>query len=206
MKKTTILIADDHGLMRMGVKALLSCQPDMKVIGEAEDGESAVSLARQLKPDVVIMDIMMPILNGAEATRRILAYLPGAKIICLTSFGTSADLARAISNGAVGAQEKESPVEDLIETIHTVLSGKTAIPEDIRRLVAEQQEMPELTPRQEDILQGIVKGLSNQDIGRALSISPESVKKHVSAVLAKLGVSTRSEAVSIALRKHLLKI
>lgn len=206
MKKTTILIADDHGLMRMGVKALLSCQPDMKVIGEAEDGESAVSLARQLKPDVVIMDIMMPILNGAEATRRILADLPGAKIICLTSFGTSADLARAISNGAVGAQEKESPVEDLIETIHTVLSGKTAIPEDIRRLVAEQQEMPELTPRQEDILQGIVKGLSNQDIGRALSISPESVKKHVSAVLAKLGVSTRSEAVSIALRKHLLKI
>ena len=206
MKKTTILIADDHGLMRMGVKALLSCQPDMTVVGEAEDGESAVALALKLAPDVVIMDIMMPVMSGAEATKRILADRPETKVICLTSFGSSADLARAILNGAVGAQEKESPVENLVDTIHTVLAGKTAIPDDIRRLVAEQQAMPDLTPRQEDILRGIVKGLSNQDIGRVLGISPESVKKHVSIVLDKLGVSTRSEAVGIALRKQLLKV
>ena len=203
--KIRILIADDHKLMRMGLVSLFNVQKDMTVVGEAEDGETAVRSAAKLKPDIVIMDLMMPKMNGADATAAILAENPQAGIVILTSFADSFDMARAISNGARGAQAKEAPTEDLIESIRIVADGGTALAPDIMRCVKENPPPPPLTEKQKAILASVTRGLTNQDIALEFGISPVSVKKHLSVIFAKLGVATRAEAAAIALQKHLIK-
>ena len=206
MKKLRILIADDHTLMRVGRKAMLHCQPDMGVVGEAANGEKAVSLAKELKPDVVIMDLMMPILNGAEATKRMLEADSSSKIIILTSFGASADMARALKYGALGAQVKEAPAEALIDAIHTVMAGGKSISPEIQQAVDQDSDIPVLPERQQNILESAVRGLTNKEIGVQFGLSPLSVKRYLSIIYAKIGAANRAEAVAIALRKHLLKI
>ena len=206
MKKLRILIADDHTLMRVGLKAMLHYQPDMTVVGEAANGEKAVSLAKELKPDVVIMDLMMPILNGAEATKRMLEADSSSKIIILTSFGASADMARALKYGALGAQVKEAPAEALIDAIHTVMAGGKSISPEIQQAVDQDSDIPVLPERQQNILESAVRGLTNKEIGVQFGLSPRSVKRYLSIIYAKIGAANRAEAVSIALRKHLLKI
>ena len=203
--KIRILIADDHKLMRMGLVSLFNVQKDMTVVGEAEDGETAVRFAAKLKPDIVIMDLMMPKMNGADATSAILAGNPHTGIVILSSFTDSFDMARAISNGARGVQAKESPTENLIEAIRDVAAGNTAFAPDIMRCVKANPPPPPLTEKQKAILASVARGLTNQDIATEFGISPVSVKKHLSVIFAKLGVATRAEAVSIALQKHLLK-
>ena len=133
MKKIRILIADDHTLMRVGLRTMLRYQPDMTVVGEATNGAEAVALAKELKPDVIIMDLMMPVLSGADATRQIIEANPNSKIVVLTSFEASVDMARALKYGARGAQVKEGPAEDLVAAIHTVIEGGTAISRRRRR-------------------------------------------------------------------------
>jgi DNA-binding NarL/FixJ family response regulator len=206
MKKTRILIADDHTLVRVGLKAMLHYQPAMTVVGEATNGEEAVALAGKLKPDVIIMDLMMPVLSGAEATRRILESDSAARIIILTSFGAAADMARALKYGARGAQLKEAPAETLITAIHTVMSGGTAISPEIQQTIDQDSDIPVLTERQQGILDSTVRGLTNKEIGVQFGLSPLSVKKYLSIIFAKLGAANRAEAVAIALRKHLLKM
>ena len=206
MKKLRILIADDHTLMRVGLKAMLHYQPDMTVVGEAANGEKAVSLAKELKPDVVIMDLMMPILNGAEATKRMLEADSSSKIIILTSFGASADMARALKYGALGAQVKEAPAEALIDAIHTVMAGGKSISPEIQQAVDQDSDIPVLPERQQNILESAVRGLTNKEIGVQFGLSPLSVKRYLSIIYAKLGAANRAEAVAIALKKHLLKI
>ena len=206
MKKTRILIADDHTLVRVGLKAMLHYQPAMTVVGEATNGEEAVALAGKLKPDVIIMDLMMPVLSGAEATRRILESDSAASIIILTSFGAAADMARALKYGARGAQLKEAPAETLITAIHTVMSGGTAISPEIQQTIDQDSDIPVLTERQQGILDSTVRGLTNKEIGVQFGLSPLSVKKYLSIIFAKLGAANRAEAVAIALRKHLLKM
>lgn len=203
--KIRILIADDHKLMRMGLISLFDVQRDMTVVGEAEDGEQAVRLAGELKPDIVIMDLMMPKMNGADATSAILAANPQAGIVILTSFADSFDMARAISNGARGAQAKESPTENLIEAIRIVANGGTAIAPDIMRHVKGNPPPPPLTEKQLAILSSVTRGLTNQDIALEFGISAVVVKKQLSVIFAKLGVATRAEAASLAVQKHLLK-
>ena len=203
--KIRILIADDHKLMRMGLISLFDVQRDMTVVGEAEDGEQAVRLAVELKPDIVIMDLMMPKMNGADATSAILAANPQAGIVILTSFADSFDMARAISNGAKGAQAKESPTENLIEAIRIVANGGTAIAPDIMRHVKGNPPPPPLTEKQLAILTSVTRGLTNQDIALEFGISAVVVKKQLSVIFAKLGVATRAEAASLAVQKHLLK-
>ena len=203
--KIRILIADDHKLMRMGLISLFDVQRDMTVVGEAEDGEQAVRLAGELKPDIVIMDLMMPKMNGADATSAILAANPQAGIVILTSFADSFDMARAISNGAKGAQAKESPTENLIEAIRIVANGGTAIAPDIMRHVKGNPPPPPLTEKQLAILTSVTRGLTNQDIALEFGISAVVVKKQLSVIFAKLGVATRAEAASLAVQKHLLK-
>ena len=203
--KIRILIADDHKLMRMGLISLFDVQRDMTVVGEAEDGEQAVRLAGELKPDIVIMDLMMPKMNGADATSAILAANPQAGIVILTSFADSFDMARAISNGAKGAQAKESPTENLIEAIRIVANGGTAIAPDIMRHVKGNPPPPPLTEKQLAILSSVTRGLTNQDIALEFGISAVVVKKQLSVIFAKLGVATRAEAASLAVHKHLLK-
>ena len=205
-RKITILLADDHALMRMGLRSLISFQPDMEVVGEAEDGEEAVSAALALSPDVVIMDLMMPRTDGVEATRRILAERPETKVVILTSYGTSAALSRALASGAVGAQMKETPTDELLAAIRKVCKGERAIAPEIAEYLAAEPAPPDLTDLQADVLRSIMRGQSNQDIALQLGISPETVKKHLNAIFAKLGAATRAEAVAIALRKHLLNI
>ena len=200
-----IVIADDHKLMRMGLVSLFNVQRDMKVIGEAEDGQSAVELVRSLKPDIVIMDLMMPGLSGADATAAIMSFSPGTGIVVLSSFTNSVDMARAISNGARGAQAKESPTEDLVDAIRTVAAGGTAISPEIEQFIREDPPPATLTERQLEILKSAARGLSNKDIAKQFGISPVSVKKHLTVIFAKLGAATRAEASVIAMRKNLLK-
>jgi len=201
-----IVIADDHKLMRMGLVSLFNVQRDMKVVGEAEDGEAAVELVRSLKPDIVILDLMMPKMSGAEAVSAIMSFAPGTGIVVLSSFTNSVDMARAISNGARGAQAKESPTEDLVDAIRAVAAGGTAINPEIAQFIKEDPPPSTLTERQMEILKSVTRGLSNKDIAKQFNISPVSVKKHLTVIFAKLGAATRAEAVATALNRHLLKM
>ena len=203
---TTILIADDHAIVRMGLASLIGTQDGLEVIGDAEDGEAAVAKALKLKPDVVIMDLMMPKKAGETATVEIHAALPDTKIVILTTFGTSDGIANALNAGASGALMKSAPNSQLVETIRAVARGERAISEDVERLMEEDPPAKALTPRQMEILDGLTRGLTNQDIAKELGIREDRVKGHVNTIFTKLGAANRTEAVAIALRKHLLKI
>ena len=206
MNKIRILVADDHALLRVGLNTMLNAQPDMSVVGEAGNGHDAVVRAKELNPDVIVMDLMMPKIDGAEATRQILEALPKAKVIILTSYGTSVELTRAMANGAVGAQMKGSPVDSLLTAIRTVAAGNKAIAPEIQGFLREEPVPVELSKRQREILLAISNGHTTYQIACDLGISVSAVKQHVTAVCEKLGAASRSEAASIALRKHLLKI
>ena len=203
--KIRILIADDHAIVRTGLTALLGTVPGMEVVGEARNGEEAVRQTAKLKPDVVVMDLMMPKKDGAAATAEIVASLPGTRVIILTSFGASDAIARALDAGATGAMMKDSPNSSLIAAIRAVASGKSAIAPEVRRIIASDPPAQVLTPRQAEVLLSMTRGLTNHDIARELSISEDRVEQHIRALLEKLGAANRTEAVAIAFRKHLLK-
>lgn len=204
--KIRILIADDHSLMRVGLNALFSHQHDMTVVGEACDGVEVVRLAEELDPDVVVMDLKMPKLDGAEAARRILDVTPDSKIFVLTSYGTSDDLVRAVQNGVKGAMIKSAPIEEIVDSVRIVHDGGEAFPLAVRQLVSETPRPAILTERQEEILHSATRGLTTEDIAKQLDISVSCVLKHFSSIFRKLDVTNRSEAIAVALRKQLLKL
>ena len=206
MKKIRILLVDDHELLRFGLSTLLQFQKDMEVVGGAENGAEALDLVRQLKPDVVVMDLMMPQMDGVESTQRILAELPATRIMLLTSFGTAADVIRAIRAGAVGALVKDSPNDKLIAAIRNVAAGKQAFSPEIKKMIDTEPPPPDFTSRQLEVLNAVTRGFTNADIADILHISPDAVKQHIISICEKLGAANRAEAVAIALRKHLLKI
>ena len=206
MKKIRILIADDHSLMRVGLSFLINNEKDMTVAGEVADGSAAVSFVRDDPPDLVIMDLMMPVMSGAEATRRILAEHPQVKILILSSYATASELAQAVNHGAAGVLLKDATTANLIRTIRELMAGGTVIPKSIRDFAREEADTPQLTERQQEILASVTRGLSNQEIALQFGITVIAVKKHMSAILSKIGATTRAEAIAIALRKHLLKI
>ena len=203
--KIRILIADDHTIVRTGLTALLGTVPGMEVVGEARNGEEAVRQTARLKPDVVVMDLMMPKKDGAAATAEIVSSLPGTRVLVLTSFGASDAIARALDAGAAGAMMKDSPNSSLIAAIRAVASGKSAIALEVRRIIASDPPAQVLTPRQEEVLLSMTRGLTNHDIASELSISEDRVEQHIRALLEKLGAANRTEAVAIAFRKHLIK-
>jgi len=206
MKKIRILLVDDHTIMRIGLATLLESEPDMGVVGEAENGKAAVRLARELKPDIVIMDLMMPVMSGAEATRLIREENPNVRVVILTTFGSSADLALAVRNGAAATLLKDTETTNLVAVLRRVNDGKQAIPANVRAMLDDSVTSTDLTPRQQDILHSVTRGLSNADIAKQLGISEIGVKKHLQTIFTKLGAATRAEAAAIALRKQLLKI
>ena len=204
--KIKVLLVDDHAVYRMGLIALLDTEPDIEVVGEAEDGKNALRKAAKLSPDVVVMDLMMPVMDGITATREFRQQLPSVKILILTTSSTSDDLANALRCGATGAITKNDATSKLVAAIRAVAAGHESVSSEIRRLIADDPPIPELSPRQLEILQSITRGLTTPDIAKQLGISTESVKMHSSILFEKLGASNRTEAVAIALRKHLLKI
>ena len=204
--KIKVLIADDHKMVRVGLAALLETEKDIEVIGQAENGKTAVEMTAQLSPDVVIMDLMMPVMDGVEATRQIHEQMPDVRILVLTTYGTSDGIAHAIESGATGAIMKSADTPDLANAIRKVSKGKRTVSQEIERQLKIDPPIPQLTPRQKDILDSMVRGLSNPDIAKQLGIRRDGVKQHINAILSKIGASNRTEAVAIALRKHLLKI
>jgi len=206
MKNIRVLIADDHAIVRHGLCALLGTERGIEVVGEAKDGNEAVARTKQLAPDVVIMDIVMPRKDGVEATVEIRAAVPSAKIVVLTSFGTSDKISRAIEAGATGALMKTAEDRELLSAIRTVANGGRVISPAVRKLISTDPPAPELTPRQLEILQAMARGLTNKDIAKMFSIRTDGVNEHVLAILAKLGAANRTEAVAIALRKQLIRI
>lgn len=204
--KIRILISDDHTIVRMGLAALLRTERDFDVVGEAANGEEAVAKAVRLAPDVILMDLMMPKMDGIAATAEIHGKVPSAKVLILTTFGTSDGIARALKSGAAGALMKSAENADLIRAIRTVVSGGRYLSPEVERQIEADPPVPELTPRQKDVLASMVKGLSNPDIARTLGIRRDGVAEHVNAILQKIGAANRTEAVAIAVRKQLLKI
>ena len=205
MKKTRILLVDDHAVVRMGLSAIINLQADLKVCGEAENGEAAVRLAAELKPDVVVMDFSLPGMDGAEATAAVLKVSPTSKVLILTSFGTSADLARAMAAGAVGAVTKNLSNDELSSAIRDTARGIQHFSPEIRQTLSEGTDDKAFTKRQMEVLDSITRGLSNDDIALMLGISKSRVKQHLNEVYEKLGASNRAEAVAIAMRRQLLK-
>lgn len=202
----TVLIADDHALLRRGLATLLGFDKSLSVIGDAKNGEEAVKAAIKLKPNVVVMDLSMPVMDGVEATRRIRETLPETRVLILTTYSTSIDTVRAMEAGASGAFVKDSEDELLIDAIHKVAAGETAFSLEIESMIASEPHPPELTERQQKILEATSNGLSSEQIASHLGISTYAVNQHLDAIRRKLGAQSRTEAVAIALKKQLLKV
>lgn len=205
-QKIRVLIADDHTIVRIGLATLLGAEKDIEVVGEAQNGEVAVKEALRLEPDVIIMDLMMPKKDGVEATAELKDMQPTVKVIILTTFGTSDGIAHAIECGAVGAVLKNAEDTELVTAIRKVAAGGRYISPEIKRQLEKDPPIPELTPRQMQVLQSMTRGLTNRDIAKQLGIRQDGVNIHVNAILQKIGAANRTEAVAIALHKHLLKL
>ena len=201
-----VLIADDHVFLRMGLVTLFENTPGFAIAGEADDGDQAVRQALRLKPDIVIMDLSMPVKDGIEATREIKSAAPETKILVLTTFATSDSISKVLAAGANGVILKNSPRDQLLASLQRVLAGEVALSDDVRAVLQNDPPVAALSSRQREILDMIVRGLSNHDMADLLGISVTVVKEHITSLYAKLGAANRTEAVAIALRKHLLKI
>ena len=203
-RKLRVLLADDHMVVRMGIASVVAYAGGMEVVGEVDTGLDAVKLAHELKPDVVLMDLQMPEISGAEATAQIRAQDPGVKVLVLTSFGTSAELKKAMDAGASGALVKSSSLTEIVDAIRGVVEGKQVMSPEIRNTIRSFAAMPALSKRQIDILNLVAKGLSNKEIARIVGLSPDTVKYHVAKILQIIGSSTRAEATSIAINLGLI--
>jgi two-component system NarL family response regulator len=201
-----ILVVEDHNVVRQGLIALLKTVPDMQVIGEASDGKAAVELYRRLKPDITIMDLRLPKMSGVEAITEIRLENPTARVIVLTTFDGDEDIYRALQAGARGYLLKDMFGEELMEAIRTVHSGRTRIPAPVAQILAERMGGPNLTPRESEVLELIVAGRSNKEIGSDLGISEATVKSHINSILSKLGVTDRTQAATTALQRGIVHL
>jgi NarL family two-component system response regulator LiaR len=205
----SVMLVDDHAVVRSGLGAFLLAYDDLELVGEAGSGEEAVRLCGELKPDVILMDLMMPVMDGAEATRLIRGSYPDIQVIALTSFKEKELVHRALEAGAIGYLLKNVSAKELANAIRAASVGQpTLAPEAAQVLVHAARGKPEpghdLTPREREVLAQMVAGLNNPDIADKLVISRSTVKFHVSSILSKLGVSSRTEAVALAVQKKLV--
>jgi DNA-binding NarL/FixJ family response regulator len=201
-----VLVADDHPVVRTGLAAVITEEPDLLLVGEAENGERAVALFREQRPDVALMDLRMPVVDGVEAIRRITAEFPQARILALTTYEGDADIRRALDAGARGYLLKDMLLSEVITAIRAVRLGERVIPVAVAVRLAEYPERSELTEREIEILQLVARGLSNKQAARAIGRMDETVKIHLKNIFAKLDVADRTEAVTVALARGLIHL
>ena len=209
MKKLSILIADDHPVVRDGLRGMLESQPDFEVVGEAADGAQAIQLAEELKPEIVLMDLRMPQVDGVTAIREIKSSQAETQILVLTTYDSDADILRAIEAGATGYLLKDSSREELYGAIRATARGDTVLaPTVAARLVGQMRAPAEerLSSRELEVLQLVAEGASNKDIASRLHISQATVKSHLIHIFGKLGVSDRTAAVTVALQRGIMRL
>jgi two-component system NarL family response regulator len=205
MSAIRVLIADDHVTVREGLAAIVGRQPDMEVAGEAANGQAAVDLWRERRPDVTLMDLRMPVMDGAVAIGEIRRIEPTARIIVLTTFDTDNDISRAIRAGAKGYLLKDAERDELLRCIRRVHAGETCIPPALVAKLATGMSTESLTAREMDVLRMLAAGKSNKEIAPRLSITEATVKAHLRSIFTKLGVLSRTEAVTVASRRGLVE-
>ena len=216
MNRIRVLLADDHTILRDGIRALLDDQADIEVIGEAEDGLSTVKMVGKLKPDVVIMDIAMPLLNGLEATRQIQRDYPQVKVLILTMHENEEYIRQVLAAGALGYVLKDAAAQDLLGAIRAVHRGEAVLSPAITRLVIEDylrwgdirpaDTSNGLTPREREILQLIAEGYTNKEIAEILSLSVKTIQSHRSNLMSKLDLHDRGELIKYAIQKKIIDI
>jgi DNA-binding NarL/FixJ family response regulator len=201
-----ILSVDDHPLLREGIAALVNAESDMKLVAEAADGQQAIEKFRLHKPDVTLMDLQMPSLNGIEAIIGIRSEFPNARIIVLTTYAGDVQVLRAIKAGARGYVLKGHVIRELLDTIRAVHAGQRRIPPDLAAELADHAGEDQLSPREIDVLRLIAAGNANKQIAGRLGIAEDTVKSHVTNILSKLGANDRTHAVTTALRRGLIEL
>ena len=212
MDRVSVLVVDDHSIVRQGLRSFLELQPDIEIIGEAADGLEAVSMAQEKLPDVVLMDLFMPRMDGIQATREIVRLSPRTQVLILTSFAGDEQVFPAIKAGAMGYQMKDVSPTELAEAIRAVHRGETPLHPEIAKKLMREFTAPvenslsreDLTDREIEVLSLIAQGLSNRDIAERLFLSPKTVKTHVSNILSKLHLADRTQAAIYALKKGLV--
>jgi DNA-binding NarL/FixJ family response regulator len=208
-----ILVADDHPLTRDGIRAALALDAELEVVGEASDGQEAVHLAEQVQPDVVLMDVRMPVLGGIGATQKISRTVPNARVVMLTVEETQARVGEAIQAGAAGYLLKDIDARELARAVHLAAEGSAVIHpsltrqfiEEIRQLTRGEQSVSSLSAREVEVLQMIAYGSTNREVAEALHISPQTVKTYLERIFTKLGVSDRTRAVAMALKHGIVE-
>lgn len=201
-----ILTVDDHPLLREGIAALVNAEPDMKLVGEASNGQDAIEKFRLHRPDVTLMDLQMPGINGVEAVNRIQSEFPGARIIMLTTYTGDVQVMAALKAGARAYLLKGHVHRELLETIRAVHAGQKRIPPDIAEELAQHAGDDALTPREIEVLRLIGGGNANKQIADQLSIGEATVKSHVTNILSKLGANDRAHAVTIGLKRGIIEL
>lgn len=209
-----VLIVDDHAIVRKGIRALLATERDIEVIGEASDGADAIAQARALRPDVILMDLVMPKIDGIEATRQITANQSGVRILVLTSFAADDKVFPAVKAGALGYLLKDTGPDDLVQAIHQVYQGQPSLePSIARKVLSELSHPPQepltqepLTERELDVLRLVAQGKSNKEIAEQLVIAEMTVRAHMSNILSKLHLASRTQAALYALRKGIASL
>ena len=205
--KVRIVVADDHTVVRMGLVAMIHSEPDLEVVGEAEDGAQALELYRKLRPDILLLDLRMPGLDGVEVTETVCGEDPGAHVIVLTTYEGDEEVYRALDAGARSYLLKRNTLgEDMLSAIRAVHAGQRYVPIAVAKILAERIHRSDLTPRELEVLNAIAGGMSNKRIADLLKLSEGTVKIHVSNILSKLQASDRTEAVTVALRRGILRL
>jgi len=201
-----LMIVDDHPVIRRGMASLIEGQSDMELVGEAEDGAQALELFRTLRPDVTLMDLQMPRMNGVDAILAIRSEFPNARIVVLTTYAGDAQAMRALKAGAVGYLLKGTARKDLLDTVRSIHAGRRHIPPEIAQEIAFHVTDDALSEREITVLRHVADGKSNKEIARLLKISEDTVKAHMRSIFAKLDTSDRTEAVTAALRRGIIEL
>ncbi len=201
-----ILVADDHLVYRIGIRSLLSSEPGMKVVGEASDGAAAIDLYRRQQPDVMLLDLRMPLKGGIDVVRTIRSEFPDARILIVTSYQTEEEIFQVLRAGALGYILKDMGREMLIEAIRSVHAGVRWVSPTIQRQFAERSLREALTAREVEVMKLLARGLTNRDIARIFNISESTVKNHVNSLLTKLEVSDRTEAVALCMARGMVTV